>query len=56
MCTKQEWKEAAERRLTENLALRVLVTQMENALKKKRGQARIRELYRLVRIAKEVGR
>ena len=41
----------------ENLALRVLIEQMDQVLRQpKRGyRARIRQLYKLVRIAKEVG-
>jgi len=58
MSTKAEWKEAAERRLAENLAHRVLIEQMDQVLRQpERGyRARIRELYKLVRTAKEIGK
>jgi hypothetical protein len=56
MSTKNEWKAAAERRLVENLALRTIIEQMDQVLRKRHGRARIRALYKLVRVAREVGR
>ena len=58
MSTKAEWKAAAERRLAENLALRTIIERMDRVLRSpERGyRARIRELYRLVRVARGVGK
>jgi hypothetical protein len=55
-CTKAEWEKCAERRLTENLALRTIIEQMDNALQGMRGIERIREFRRLIDVAREVGR
>jgi hypothetical protein len=62
MCSKAEWKECAERRLVENLALRTLIEQMDQKIVQYfRDQHRTPEsllvgLHQLVRTAKEVGK
>jgi len=61
MCTKKEWKEAAERRLAENLALRVLVNELEEILSKPsedlaQAKHRIRRALRKIAVAKEIGK
>jgi hypothetical protein len=56
MPTKNVWKEVAARRLAENLAFRVVIAQMDHTLREKHGKSRIRALYRLVRVAKEIGK
>jgi hypothetical protein len=55
-CTKAEWKECAERRLAENLALHVIIEEMDWALQGMRGQERIVEFRKLIDTAREVGR
>jgi hypothetical protein len=55
-CTKAEWKECAERRLVENLALHVIIEKMDGALQGMRGIERIREFRRLIDVAREVGK
>jgi hypothetical protein len=61
MCSKKEWKAAAERRLAENLALRMLVEQLDQILNKPSddlAQAKrlIRRARRKVAVAKEIGK
>ncbi len=61
MCTKKEWKQCAERRLAENLALRFLVTELEMILDKPiedltQAKKRIRRAQRKIAVAKEVGK
>lgn len=58
MCTKAEWKEAAERRLAENLALKVLLTQIDEVLSNSQMgfQERVYQASDLVSVAKEIGR
>jgi hypothetical protein len=54
MSNEREWKGAAERRLVKIVALKSLIVQMEKTLEEKRGLARIRALYKLVRTAKGI--
>jgi hypothetical protein len=56
MCGNTEWKECAERRLVENLALHTIIEQMDNALQGMRGVERLREFRKLIDTAREVGR
>jgi DNA/RNA-binding domain of Phe-tRNA-synthetase-like protein len=59
MCTKKEWRQAAERRLTENLTLLVLIEELEQILSKPvddlpQAKKRIRRALRKIAVAKEV--
>jgi len=61
MCSKKEWKEAAERRLAENLALRMLVEELDQILNKPsedlaKAKRIIRRASRKVAVAREIGR
>ena len=58
MTTKKEWEECAERRLTENLALRVVINQISDVLHDydKGFQERVYLSLDLVNIAKEIGK
>ena len=56
MSSKAEWKECAERRLVENLALHTIIEQMDNALQGMRGHERIVEFRKLIDTAREVGK
>lgn len=56
MATKAEWKEAAERRLVENLALRTIVEQIDQARQDLRGIDLNLRIKALVDIAREVGK
>ena len=59
MCSKKEWKATAERRLVENLALRVCLAELEVILSRPsvdRAQAtrRMRRALRKIAVAKEI--
>jgi len=61
MCSKKEWKQCAERRLAEGLALRMLVNEVEGILDRPiedlaEAKKRIRRALRKIAVAQEVGK
>jgi len=61
MCSKKEWKQCAERRLAEGLALRMLVNEIEGILDRPiedlaSAKKRIRRALRKIAVAQEVGK
>ena len=59
MCSKAEWKECAERRLAENLALRILINQIGELTREIRGVLNfdtVTQIMEKIEVAKEVGK
>ena len=63
MCTKEEWEECAERRLVENLALRVISNEIEMLVHQRGGGLSGSQNFEIttlilerIQVAKEVGR
>ena len=61
MSTKKEWKQAAERRLAENVAFRMLINELETILTRPsenlaQAKKRIRRALRKIAVAKEIGK